>query len=495
VTSVLQPTGLNGQAGPGPGVRRPGLTRRRNWFARNPAWPLILVLAGWPLCWALGVGNIIFIPAAIPMAWKLYQDHAKRGRKIRVPPGFGIWVLFFLVVLAGVATLSLQAPQTILSSVGDRFLSWGYRVCDYSGSTIALLYAGNLTEQELPRRKLAWLLGLVGIYAVVGGLAGVADPHFGFTSPIAHLLPANLQQALATSLNPGTAQNMGFLGYSEGRVKAPFTFTNQWGDCTAILLPWLLVAARDGGSRLQKRLAWAVLLIALVPVVISLDRGLWIGMMVSVLYLAVRLATQGKLAVLSVFCGALAVGALLLAARPLGALVSQRLQHGKSDDLRGSLSILALQDAESSPLIGYGDTRHMQGSLNSIAVGKTANCKGCGNVTVGSNGQLQLLLISTGFLGTFLYAGFFAYLMWRYRRDRTPYGMAGELVLLLGFVFFPVYEAAGPPLAFTMLAVALLWRNDMARQQERQEAAPAGPALDALEPGGSRRAITGGLPA
>jgi hypothetical protein len=494
VTSLLQPTGLNGQAGPG--ARQPGLsTRRPNWFARNPGWPLILILAGWPVCWALGLGNLIFIPMAIPMAWKLYQNHAKKGRKIRVPPGFGIWLLFFLVVLAGVATLSLQAPSTILSSVGDRFLAWGYRVCDYSASTITLLFAVNLTEEELPRRRLAWLLGLVGIYAVIGGLGGVADPHFGFTSPLAHLLPAKLQQALANSLNPSTAENMNFLGYAEGRVKAPFTYTNQWGDCTAILLPWLLVWARDGGSRLQKRFAWAVLILAAVPVVISLDRGLWVGVVVAFLYLGIRLALQGKLAVLAVFCGGLAVAAMLLAASPLGSLVSQRLEHGKSDDIRGSLSVLALQDAESSPLIGYGDTRHMQGSLNSIAVGKTANCGGCGNETVGSNGQLQLLLISTGFLGTILYAGFFLYIMWRYRRDRTPYGMAGELVLLLGFVFFAVYEAAGPPLAFTMLAVALMCRNDMAMRQQQEEMPTAEPERAALEPGNGRRAITGGLPA
>jgi hypothetical protein len=220
-------------------------------------------------------------------------------------------------------------------------------------------------------------------------------------------------------------------------------------------------------------------------------------MLVSVLYLAIRLATQGKLGVLAVFCGALAVGALLLAASPLGSLVSQRLEHGKSNAIRGSLSVLALQDAEASPLIGFGDTRHMQGSMNSIAIGKSTGCKGCGNETVGSNGQLQLLLISTGFLGTILYAAFFAYCMWRYRRDRSPYGMAGVLVLLLGFVFFSVYEAAGPPLAFTMLAVALLWRSDTAMRQQRQQEVPVAepPTRGILEPGNGRRAITGGLSA
>jgi hypothetical protein len=119
-----------------------------------------------------------------------------------------------------------------------------------------------------------------------------------------------------------------------------------------------------------------------------------------------------------------------------------------------------------SPFIGYGDTRHEQGSTNSIAVGKTLKCHSCGSRDVGGNGQLWLLMICSGLLGTGLYFGFFAYGAWRYRRDLTPYGMAGVLVILLGFVFAIVYIAVGPPLVFTMLAYALLWKNDRELRQE-----------------------------
>jgi hypothetical protein len=71
-----------------------------------------------------------------------------------------------------------------------------------------------------------------------------------------------------------------------------------------------------------------------------------------------------------------------------------------------------------------------------------------------------LLLICNGWVGTAFFLSFFGYLGWRYRRDKTPYGMAGVLVILLSFLYMFAYTAVTAPLEFTMLAVALLWRND-----------------------------------
>ena len=493
MTTALQRTGQDGLAGR---LHRDAAAggeakRRQSWFVRDPAWPIVAALAGWPVWWALGIANQIFILFAIPMAWRLYLSRARRGRRIQFPRGFGIWVLFMIVVLAGVAGLALTAPETIATSVANRYFSWTYRVFDYTAAAILLLYAGNLTERELPRQRLAWLLGLVGIYAVAGGFLGVVDPHLSFTSPIAHLLPAKIQAGLSASLNPGTAANMA--NGLTGRVKAPFTFTNQWGNAIAITLPWLLVAWRSYGTRQQGRLAVAIAALAIVPVVLSQNRGLWIGLLVAIVYLAVRLALHGKMAPLVALCGTLVLAAVIILASPLSTLINQRLHNGKSNSIRGSLTQIAIKDAESSPIIGYGDTRHMIGSPQSIAIGSNVNCHNCGNTSVGSNGQLQLLLVTTGFVGAGLYIGFFAYSAWRYRRDTTPYGMVGELVLVLGFVFMTVYEAAGPVLAFTMLAVALMWKND--RELRNGNPALANSERFALQPATAEGAAAGSLPA
>jgi O-Antigen ligase len=448
--------------------------RRPSWFARDPAWPIVALLVGWPLWWSLGVGDYLPIVLAVPMIRRMYYWRVNRERTIRLPPGFRIWSLFLIVTLFSVSTISLTAPDSVPSPTGTRIISWALRTGVYYAVTVLLVYAGNLTEEELPRRRLAWLLGLVGIYTAAGGVLGVLDPHFQFTSPLAYLLPRSLQNGnglLAMMLHPGFSQVQNILGYAVGRPRAPFDYTNMWGNSLAILLPWLMVAWWSYGSRKERRNLLIVAGIALVPVVYSLDRGLWVGIGISILYVALRFAARGRLGLLAGLCAVLAVVAVVVLASPLQTLISDRLSHGKSNAVRSSLSGLAVDIARSSPVIGYGDTRHEQGSTNSIAVGKTAKCHSCGSRDIGGNGQLWMLLITSGFLGAGLYCSFFLYGIWRYWRDPTPYGLVGVLVLVLGFPFMIVYIAVGPPLAFTMLAYALLWKNDRVRREEAQAAA------------------------
>lgn len=460
---------------PGPARR----VRQPSWFARDPAWPIVVLLAGWPVWWFLGVGDYFPILIAIPMIRRMYHWRVRRERTIKLPPGFSIWALFLIVAVMSAATLSLTAPDSVASPTLSRVVSWALRTGVYLAVTVLLVYAGNLTEEEMPRRRLAWLLGLVGIYTAIGGVLGVAAPHFEFTSPLAYVIPQSLQTGnglLQMMLHPGFSQVQNFLGFAEGRPRAPFDYTNMWGNCLAILLPWLIVAWWSYGNRKERRWLLAVLVVALVPAVYSLDRGLWVGIGISIIYVAVRFAARGRLGLLAGLCGVLALVAVIIAASPLQGLISQRLSHGKSNAVRSSLSGLAVDDALASPLIGFGDTRHEQGSTNSIAVGKTVRCHSCGSRDIGGNGQLWLLFITTGFLGAGLYCGFFIYGIWRYRRDKTPYGLVGVLVLILGFPFMIVYIAVGPPLTFTMLAYALLWKNDRVLQRERAEAAAAAAA-------------------
>ena len=155
----------------------------------------------------------------------------------------------------------------------------------------------------------------------------------------------------------------------------------------------------------------------MVPIIYSLNRGLWIALIFAVVYIAVRLAATGRLAVLGGLVAGLVIVGVLIGATPLQGMIGARLANGASDSRRGSLAVTATQDAVASPLVGFGDTRHQQGSVQSVTVGRSVKCPTCGNGTIGGNGQLWLLFICNGFLGAALYLGFFAYGVGRFWRD------------------------------------------------------------------------------
>jgi hypothetical protein len=447
--------------------------KRVGFLTRHPAWPITALLVGYPLWWALGIADFMWILLAIPALSRMAAWRA-HGRRIRVPPGFGLWLLFLVCAVAGVTVLTLVAPGTVPSSVSHRILSYGNRTLNYLGVTVLLVFAGNLTQRELPRRRFAWMLGLLAIYTTIGGVAGMVDSHFQFNSPFLLLLPKSAQTNLfiQASMHPGLAQIQNVLGSAGGRPKAPFDYTNLWGECLTILVPFLLAAWWVGGTRRQRWVAAATVVISLAPLLYSLNRGAWIGVGVALVYIAVRLAARGRTAVLGGILAIVAVGAVLLLATPAQSIVSGRLANGKSDTLRSNLSSLAERDGLASPIVGYGDTRQERGSPGSIAVGPSPACPSCGQQAVGSNGQLWLLLVCNGLVGTAFYLAFFAFGIWRFRRDRSVYGLAGVLVLLLSFVYMFAYVAVGAPFGLTMLVFALLWKSDRLSEDPPLNAAP-----------------------
>ncbi|MGH3241230.1 MAG: O-antigen ligase family protein [Spirillospora sp.] len=427
-----------------------------------PAWPLYTLFGIYPLWWALGMTSVIWGAAAVPMAWLLM-----RKRRIKVPPGFGIWVLFLVWAAAGAASLGLVAPGTMPDSGG--FLGYGQRMILYSAATVMFLYIGNLTEEQMPLRRLARLLGLLGIVTVIGGVAGVLFPDVSFDSPVEMLLPKSMTSSkwVEDMVHPGLAQVQDVLGTTaSARPKAPFEYTNIWGNNLVVLMVWVFVGWWATGSRGAK---WGVALLAVVaaiPTVYSLNRAMWLGIVIAFLYVAFRLMMQGRLFVLGALALGLIVAMLVFALSPLSTMVKARAENGHSDNIRSTLAVRSLEAAASSPILGYGSGRALRGSPSSIAIGRTPSCAQCGNSTVGSTGQLWLLLISNGFVGTALFFGFFLHALWRYRHDRTAYGIGGSLVVLLSFWFSTAYTSAGSPLSLTFVSLALLWRSDQARRRQ-----------------------------
>ena len=444
-------TGRTG--GPAHGARKP---------MALPAWPVAGILALYPLWWALGLGVLVFAVMAVPMLFLLLRRRAA-GRPLRVPPGFLWWALFLIAVVVSLGALGVDPPGTIAEHAVGRLPGAAYKLVMYAALTVLLLYAGNLTEAELPKRRLVKYLGWLFVVTVAGGLLGMVAGHFQFTSPVEMLLPGSVRgKGFVQSLvHPYAAQIMDLVGGDRPRPAAPWGYTNTWGNNFCLLAGWLVVAAWQGGKGRTKFWAIVCLLISIVPAVVSLNRGLWIGLGLLVGYVACRYVLAGKMWIIGLLAVVAALLGMALLVTPLGGVIGARLDNGKSNGVRSFLVDRAVDGIGGSPIVGYGGTRNTAGGRQSIAVGETSSCERCGNFTVGGNGQLWQLLYAHGVVGTVGYLGFFTYALWRFRRDRSAIGVAGSAALVTSFSAMFWYNSLVTPLAFMVLAVALLWRNSI----------------------------------
>lgn len=463
-----------------PAFQAPTLSSHRQ---IQSVWPLTALLVGFPVWWAVGLGAAALPIVAVPMAMSLW-----RLDKIKVPPALGWWLLFLIWVCASGVMLGLTAPDTLPGTFAGRVPAFVLRLGNYLAATVVMLFVVNLGGRLSPVSRIVRMQAWFFIVVVIGGLSSIFFPRFSFPSVVELLLPPSLSsnRYLTFLIHPQLAQLQDVLGYEAPRPAAPFPYTNTWGNCISILLVWFAIALWCNRSSRSRLLCVAVVVVALVPVIYSLNRGLWLGLIVSFAYLAIRAGFHGRTRLL-VGC---VIGSFLacisLASSPLFGLIQDRLANPHSNEARFNTSTAAITAAASSPILGYGSTRALLGSDKSIAVGRSADCPQCGNAAIGGAGQLWLLLIAQGFVGAFLYLGFFAKTMWTYRRERHPVFVGGVLILALSFVYLPVYGAEGIPLALYLLAAGL-----MARQKDEEQTVSAVPeAPDPSPTMGGRLACT-----
>ncbi len=433
----------------------PPVSRLRLWL-RDPAWPLKAVLLGFPVFWVLGLGEFSWPIMGAPMAYKLWRLR----RPLKVPPYFGLWLALLLWVLAGGLLIGQHLAGTLIGSGG--FTGWGLRIVDMAAVTILLLYVGNLTEEELPTRKVIRWLGFLFGVTVLGGLLGVLIGNVAFSSPFELILPHSVRSNYYVQqlVHPGFAQVQDVLGHTSPRPKAPFAYTNSWGNNLSLLLIWFVVGWWAYGSRRSKIFVLVVGCIAAVPIIYSLNRGVWIGLGLSLIFLTFKLAARGRFGLLAAAMALVAVGAVIFAFTPLNSIVSQRLQHGQSNSIRSSLDRQAFDAALKSPIVGWGTTRSALGSPASIAVGKTPSCPTCGNAPIGSTGEIWAVLIANGFVGAVLFVAFLVLVAFHYRADRSPEGVAARLVLYLAPFYALFYAELPTALSLTFVSLGLLWRSN-----------------------------------
>jgi hypothetical protein len=429
-----------------------GDTGPRSYF-RGPGWPLAVALVPFALWWAMGITEIVCVAMAVPMALYLV-----RQRRVDVPRGFGFWLLFLCIFVAGVAVLQIAAVGAVADHSATRYLTWGYRLVWYLTCTIAALYVISI-RKHVPFERISRIVSYFFITVVAGGVLGLVAPHLQFHSLLELLLPGSVtsNQFIQSIIHPSAAQLQDVLGHQAPRPSAPFAYSNTWGMNFCVTLPFFIHSWCGRRAGWRRWAAVFVLIVAAVTAIESINRGMWLTLAVMAVFLAIRSAFAARVAPLVGLALAGAAVAVLCLSTPLGTVISDRLSNPGSEQGRQNLaSLTATSVLRTSPVIGLGNTRYVQGNFSTIAGGATALCPRCRPPALGTQGQLWLVLYSQGLLGLALFAAFFGVLFFTYLRQRTAAVTLGLSVILASAVTSPFYNSLGTGLMVVMIAVGLL---------------------------------------
>jgi hypothetical protein len=440
-----------------------------------PTWPFTALLVAFPVWWLMGLGTLIWpLLALVMFAYLLCHGD------VRAPRGFGLWLLFLL-------WLTFSASQ--LDTLG-RGVGFAYRLALYLACTVIFLYVYNLRVRDLTRFVLVRLTVFFAV-VVVGGYLGLLLPTLTVRTPLSYVMPGGLlaNELVREIVIVGTTQfNPDAWAYRDPRPSAPFLYTNNWGNAYSILLPLVvtyLVTLR--GTRLFKPVL--VLTVASVaPAFLTLNRGMFLGLGIAAVVIAVRHAWHGNARAL---LGVTAVGVLGVVAYQVlsvGDRLDTRLESSGTNESRLTVYEETISRTLASPWFGYGAPRPAE----------TA-----GVPPAGTQGQVWMVLFSHGFIGLALFLGWFLFLVMRSFRRTDLMGVTynAVLVVLLVEIFYYGLLVHGLALAMIVAAVALRpaqeppptalrhWSdNEHPRRHPGQPGPVQGHGDRAQLPGGARRA-------
>jgi hypothetical protein len=434
-------------------------------------WPLVVLLAGFPVWWALGLSIVMVFVCATAMAVQLVRRQRAVGDLV-TPPHFGVLVLLVAWVCLGLPVLWADAPGAVPGGGGaSRVLVFAYRAGWYVAALVFLLWIVNIPARVISTRRVMSLLSWLFVVTVAGGFLGVLAPGWEFTSPFELLLPGALSSndLVSSIVHPEASDVQDVLGSPEPRPKAPFPYANTWGSALGILLPFLVITWGITGRRWQRVVTVVVLTLSVVPIVASLNRALWAALLLAMVIAVAQMVLRGRWWAAVLLGLGLTLAAVVFSSSDLSETVTQRLDNPHSNDRRGELLALTTRStAEGSPLVGFGSTRDVQGSFNSIAGGSRPGCESCGVPPLGTQGHLWMLIFSQGFVGAALFVWFLLAWLARTWRSRSLPEAAAALVIVMFLVFVPVYDTLDVPILVLVLAIGLAWRAQ--RERLRREA-------------------------
>ncbi|MFE5409671.1 O-antigen ligase domain-containing protein [Microbacterium sp. NPDC056569] len=341
-----------------------------------PAWPVLVVLWGYPVFWALGLLAFAQIIVAIPMlAYLTFR------RSFTFVPGVLPWFGFALWMI----------PAALMVDQLGRFVSVGLRFGQFLALAIMIVYIVN-ARRTLPARRVLNGLTFIWVFVIVGGYLGMLFPEYRLTLTVGLLLPevVTSDEYVSDLVFPPLAEIQTPWGAEEPfqRPSAPFPYANGWGAGLAVLTP---IAVATVIAHRSARAMWflVVCLVAIVPpAVVSSNRGMFVGLAGAVLYVMVRLALRGRwMALLWVALLSAASAAILTLSGFMDAIVT-RQEAADTTTGRGSLYVETFERTLESPILGYGTPRPSRWS----------------EIFIGTQGAIWNTMFCFGFVGLALFA-------------------------------------------------------------------------------------------
>jgi len=392
-------------------------------------WPLIVLSLGLPALFLVGLASVAWsLPGLVFGAALLVR------RGVAARPGSGLlvalvaWVLLSGTQVRGMSSLAL----------------FGYRASLFVSLAATFIWICDAPRDRRFDAAVVRVVGWTFPIVVAFGWLAILMPQVSTDSLFLRLLPAGLADHpfMVDIASVRLAEVQGFLGYPVNRPSAPFAYANTWGSVVGITFPFFVADWVVGQARGRRRWGMVVLAAAVVPVVVSLNRGLWVSGALALGYVALRRAVRGDLRTLvRLVLGAVLVVVVALAS-PLGGLVQGRLDRSAdSNETRQSVAREALDRGLESPLLGYGAPSSETDSP----------------VAVGSHGLLWYLVYSHGFVAAGLFLAWLLGTIRRGLRLADERGVWLAAVPMVALAQMPIYNVM-PHLLLVGVAGALVVR-------------------------------------
>lgn len=398
-----------------------------------PSWPFLVFYWLFPIFWLLGVSEFTLVLLAPFLLAYLLLLPDPRLPAILLP-----WLAFLLLVLGSGVSIDTFG----------RAIGFVYRFGNYVAATLAFLYVYNASQRTLSDRRIVMALAALWGWIVLGGMLGVLFPSGVVRTPLSFVLPEFLlsNELVQAWVLPNFAEVQQPWGSPEefARPSAPFAYTNGWGSGYALLFPFAITAFTM--LRGWRRWAYgAVILLSIVPVAATLNRGMYLALGIALSYVLLRFAIRGRVAPLvGVSLLAFGVGLFLVVSGVIDRILL-RTTYSTTNIGRMTLYEETFQRTLESPLLGWGSPRP------SRLIG----------LSVGTQGHIWNVMFSHGFVALAFFVCSIALFAWSTRDTAGP-RFAAHVTLVMSVAAITYYGFDGIQIVTVLVAAGLALRPPVA---------------------------------